>query len=107
MAYVPTMPLRFAAALTFVYALGYPIGALAVSVMPPMLVLTFRFGLAALILGAWAVLARVTWPTGMTLVHVLTSGVLAQGVLFIGLYVALEHGAPAVLGAVVVSMNPV
>jgi drug/metabolite transporter (DMT)-like permease len=42
-----------------------------------------------------------------TLGHVLISGLLAQGVLFTCLYLALLHGAPAVLGAVVVSMNPV
>ncbi|MBV9514678.1 MAG: DMT family transporter [Mycobacteriaceae bacterium] len=101
------MPLRSALALTFLYALGYPIGALAVSAMSPMAVLFFRFGLAAAILGAWALAARVTWPTGVALVHALVSGLLAQGVLFVGLYHALEHGAPAVLGAVVVSMNPV
>jgi drug/metabolite transporter (DMT)-like permease len=75
--------------------------------MSPMAVLIFRFGLASVILGAWALFARVTWPTGRALVHVLVSGLLAQGALFVGLYVALEHGAPAVLGAVVVSMNPV
>jgi drug/metabolite transporter (DMT)-like permease len=102
-----SMPPRSATALTFLYALGYPIGALAVSAMSPMIVLTFRFGLAAAILGSWAVLARVTWPTGMTLGHLVISGLLAQGLLFICLYLALQHGAPAVLGAVVVSMNPV
>ncbi len=101
------MPLRSASALTFLYALGYPIGALAVSAMSPMAVLIFRFGLAAVILGSWALLARVNWPTGITLMHVLVSGLLAQGVLFVCLYIALQHGAPAVLGAVVVSMNPV
>ena len=41
-----TMPFGAASALTFFYALGYPIGALAVSVMSPMAVLVFRFGLA-------------------------------------------------------------
>lgn len=103
----PTMPLRAASALTFFYALGYPIGALAVSVMSPMAVLVFRFGLAAAILSGWALVARVTWPTGRTLAHVLISGLLAQGLLFTCLYVALLHGAPAVLGAVIISMNPV
>jgi drug/metabolite transporter (DMT)-like permease len=102
-----TMPLGFASALTFFYALGYPIGALAVSVMSPMAVLVFRFGFAAAILSGWAFWARVTWPTGRTLVHVLISGLLAQGLLFTCLYVALMHGAPAVLGAVIISMNPV
>ncbi len=103
----PTMPMRAAAPLTFFYALGYPVGALAVSVMSPMAVLVFRFGLAAAILAVWARLAKVSWPTGRTLTHVLISGLLAQGVLFTCLYVALMHGAPAVLGAVIISMNPV
>ena len=102
-----TMPLGAASSLTFFYALGYPIGALAVSVMSPMAVLVFRFGLAAAILSCWALLSRVTWPTGRTLVHVLISGLLAQGLLFTCLYLALMHGAPAVLGAVIISMNPV
>jgi drug/metabolite transporter (DMT)-like permease len=102
-----TMPLGAASSLTFFYALGYPIGALAVSVMSPMALLVFRFGLAAAILFGWALLAGVTWPTGRTLVHVLISGLLAQGLLFISLYLALMHGAPAVLGAVIISMNPV
>ena len=44
---MPPMPLRTASTLTFFYALGYPIGALAVSAMSPMAVLVFRFGLAA------------------------------------------------------------
>jgi drug/metabolite transporter (DMT)-like permease len=72
-----------------------------------MAVLVFRFGLAAAIISGWAFWARVTWPTGRTLAHVLISGLLAQGLLFICLYYALMHGAPAVLGAVIISMNPV
>ncbi len=102
-----TMPFGAASALTFFYALGYPIGALAVSAMSPMAVLVFRFGLAGTIISAWAFWARVTWPTGRALVHVLISGLLAQGLLFTCLYIALMHGAPAVLGAVIISMNPV
>jgi drug/metabolite transporter (DMT)-like permease len=104
---LPPMPLRTASNLTFFYALGYPIGALAVSAMSPMAVLVFRFGLAGAILSAWALISRVTWPTGRTLVHVLITGLLAQALQFICLYLALMHGAPAVLGAVIISMNPV
>jgi drug/metabolite transporter (DMT)-like permease len=101
------MPLRTAAPLTFFYALGYPIGALAVSAMSPSGVLLCRFGLAGLLLSGWAAVAGVRWPTRTTLVHVLVSGLLSQGVQFICLYLALLHGAPAVLGAVIISMNPV
>jgi len=104
---LPPMPLRAASNLTSFYALGYPIGALAVSAMSPMAVLVLRFGLAGAILSGWALIARVTWPTGRTLAHVLVSGLLTQALQFICLYLALMHGAPAVLGAVVISMNPV
>ena len=68
------MPIQTTVAVTFFYALGYPIGALAVSAMSPMAVLVFRFGLAGAILSGWAFIARVTWPTGRTLVHVLVTG---------------------------------
>ena len=51
----PDHAARTASSLTFFYALGYPIGALAVSVMSPMAVLVFRFGLAAAILAVWAI----------------------------------------------------
>lgn len=101
------MPLKTASAVTFFYALGYPIGNMAVNAMSPMAVLAFRFSLAGLILGAWAALARVTWPTGRKLGHVAISGLLMQAVQFCALYVAIQHGAPAVLCAVVVAMNPV
>jgi drug/metabolite transporter (DMT)-like permease len=104
---LPTMPARTASILTFFYAMGYPIGALAVSAMSPMAVLVFRFGLAGGILSGWVLAARVSWPRGRTLMHVLVSGLLGQALQFICLYVALLHGAPAVLGAVVISMNPV
>ncbi|GAC1645408.1 MAG: DMT family transporter [Mycobacterium sp.] len=104
---LPQMSLRTASNLTFFYALGYPIGALAVSAMSPMAVLVFRFGLAGAILSTWALVARVTWPTGRTLAHVLVTGLLTQALQFVCLYLALLHGAPAVLGAVVISMNPV
>jgi drug/metabolite transporter (DMT)-like permease len=104
---MPPMPLRTASNLTFFYALGYPIGALAVSAMSPMAVLVFRFGLAGAILSAWALITRVTRPTGRTLAHVLVTGLLTQALQFICLYLALLHGAPAVLGAVIISMNPV
>lgn len=96
-----------AAALTFLYALGYPIGALSVSAMTPMLVLVARFTLAGAILAAWALIAKASWPTGRKLGHVIVTGLLMQAVQFCALYEALEHGAPAVLGAVVISMNPV
>ena len=101
------MPLRTASAVTFFYALGYPIGTLAVTGMTPMAVLVLRFGLAATILAAWTQLSRVRWPRGRQLGHVAVTGMLMQAVQFCALYEAVQRGAPAVLCAVLIAMNPV
>lgn len=104
---IQPMPASTATTVTFFYALGYPIGNLAVHALSPMAVLAVRFGLAGLVLGAWAGVARVGFPTGRKLFHVAVAGLLMQAVQFCALYLAIEHGAPAVLCAVVIAMNPV
>jgi drug/metabolite transporter (DMT)-like permease len=101
------MPMRTASSVTIFYALGYPIGNLAVASMTPMAVLVLRFGLAAAVLVGWTQIAGVAWPTGRKLGHVMVTGLLMQAVQFCCLYLALQRGAPAVLGAVVIAMNPV
>ncbi|RAV13411.1 EamA family transporter [Mycobacterium colombiense] len=101
------MPVITATAVTFFYALGYPIGTLAVTAMTPMAALVLRFSLAAMILAAWSIVARAGWPRGAQFGHVLVTGLLIQGVQFCCLYEAVQLGAPAVLCAVVIAMNPV
>jgi drug/metabolite transporter (DMT)-like permease len=104
---LPRMPLTTASAVTFFYALGYPIGAMAVAAMTPMAALVLRFSLAASILAAWTLLAKAPWPRGAQLGHVVVAGLLIQAVQFCCLYEALQLGSPAVLGAVAIAMNPV
>lgn len=101
------MPLSTASAVTFFYALGYPIGVLAVTAITPMAALVLRFGLAATVLVIWAVLAKAPWPRGAQLGHVVVVGLLIQAVQFCCLYEAVQLGSPAVLCAVVIAMNPV
>lgn len=105
--HLPRMPLSTASAVTLTYAIGYPIGALAVAGMTPMAVLVLRFGFAAVILASWALLARASWPRGAQFGHVVVAGLLIQAVQFCCLYEALLLGASAVLCAVVIAMNPV
>src|SRR6201999_4119452 len=103
----PRMPLTTASAVTLTYAIGFPIGALAVASMSPMAVLVLRFSSAAIILAFLAALAGVSWPRGAQLGHVVVTGLLIQAVQFCCVYEALLLGAPAVLCAVVIAMNPV
>jgi len=104
---MPRMPLSTASAVTFLYALGYPIGALAAAAMTPMAALVLRFSLAASILAIWTVLVKAPWPRGAQFGHVVVAGLLIQAVQFCSLYEALQLGSPAVLGAVAIAMNPV
>lgn len=101
------LPLRLSLVVVFLYALGYPIGALAVQAMSPGLVLILRFTVSAPILLLLAVQRGVPWPRGAQLGHVVVVGVLIQAVQFIGCYEALSLGLSPVLVALVVSMNPV
>jgi len=78
-----------------------------VASMTPMAALVLRFGLAATILICWTVLAKAPWPRGAQLGHVVVVGLLIQAVQFCCLYEAIRLGAPAVLCAVVIAMNPV
>ncbi|OBH85070.1 DMT family transporter [Mycobacterium sp. E2989] len=104
---LPRMPLTTASAVTFFYALGYPIGVLAVTAITPMAALVLRFGLATMVLVIWALLAKAPWPRGAQSGHVVVVGLLIQAVQFCCLYEAVQLGSPAVLCAVVIAMNPV
>lgn len=101
------LPLRLSLVVVFLYALGYPIGALAVEAMSPGLVLIFRFTISAPILLLLATRRGVPWPRGAQLGHVVVVGVLIQAVQFIGCYEALSLGLSPVLVALIISMNPV
>lgn len=101
------LPLRLSLVVVFLYALGYPIGALAVQAMSPGLVLILRFAISAPVLLVVAARRGLRWPRGVQLGHVVVVGLLIQAVQFIGCYEGLRLGLSPVLVALVISMNPV
>ena len=91
----------------FFYALGYPIGALAVRAATPGVVLVSRFIASAVILGCIAAALRLEWPRGKFAAHAVVVGLLTQGVQFVGCYQAMRLGVSPVLVALIIAMNPV
>ena len=91
----------------FFYALGYPIGALAVRAATPGIVLLSRFVASAVILACIAAALRLEWPRGKFAAHAAVVGVLSQGVQFVGCYQAMRLGVSPVLVALIIAMNPV
>lgn len=91
----------------FFYALGYPIGALAVRGATPGVVLISRFIASAVILGCIAAALRLEWPRGKFAAHAAVVGFLSQGIQFVGCYQAMRLGVSPVLVALIIAMNPV
>ena len=93
--------------ITLIWALGYPLGALGITAMPPMLLLACRFLLGALVLAGIAGFQKAQWPRGRLLLHTIVAGLLSQGVQFGGAYAGVAAGAPVAVAALVIALSPV
>lgn len=95
------------ASTAFFYALGYPVGALAVQGATPGTVLVSRFIASVAILLVIVRIRRLEWPRGVQAWHAVVVGFLSQGLQFVGCYQAMYVGVSPVLVALVIAMNPV
>lgn len=95
------------ASTAFFYALGYPVGALAVQAATPGTVLISRFVASAVILLVIVSVRKLEWPRGVQAWHAVVVGFLSQGLQFVGCYQAMYVGVSPVLVALVIAMNPV
>ncbi|MGP4018209.1 DMT family transporter [Saccharopolyspora sp. 5N708] len=102
-----SIPLSLAAPIVFIWASGFPTGALGVAAAPPFLLTTVRLTLAALVLAVIALCSRANWPNGKLLGHTAIAGILTYGMQFGGCYGGLSAGVPASVTALVIAMNPV
>ncbi|MBF6075528.1 DMT family transporter [Nocardia beijingensis] len=82
-------------------------GVIGVGAAPPLFVLFVRFAVAGVLLTAYAFIARVTWPHGGQLRHVLVAGLLMQMVQFGAFYTAMAEHVSAAVIALVQGLNPV
>ncbi|SHG56078.1 DMT family transporter [Streptoalloteichus hindustanus] len=101
------IPPGLAALTILIWATSYLAGALGVAAAPPFLVTTVRFALAAVLMAGIAAVTRARWPRGRLLAHVAVSGLLFQGVQFVGVYGGMRAGVPAGVTALVIGLNPV
>ena len=96
-----------AAATAISFALGFPFGTLAVPASTPATVMLVRFTISAVIIGAIAAAMKLPWPRGWQAYHAAIVGIVSQGFQFLGVYIALDHGVPPAIAALIVAMNPV
>jgi len=73
----------------------------------PLSFLLTRYGFVIALMTALALLTRAPWPTDrMQWVHIGVSGLLVHAVYLGGVFIAIKHGLPAGITALVVGMQP-
>jgi drug/metabolite transporter (DMT)-like permease len=74
----------------------------------PLTFLSLRYAIVLVLMGALAWYQRAIWPrTVREWLHIGVSGVLVHGVYLGGVFIAIGHGLPAGIAAIVVGLQPV
>jgi drug/metabolite transporter (DMT)-like permease len=106
------MPLRSSAILipsVFVlsWATGFVVARLVTPFIDPLLFLTLRFALAALVLSLLAFAARAPWPsTPRAWADAIVAGILLHGIYLGGVFWAISKGLPAGISALIAGTQP-
>lgn len=96
-----------AAAILVIWSVGYPIGAIGLSVLPAFELLLIRFGCGAVVLAALAVAQGAAWPRGRLFWHCVVAGLLSQALQFGGAFAGVQAGVPVAVSALVLGLSPV
>lgn len=94
------------AAFVLVWCTGYPAGKIAIEHGGPFTVLSLRFGIAAAIFAALALLGRAERPARADVVNSMIIGVLSLAVSFGGVYTGLALGVSTGISALIVGAMP-
>jgi drug/metabolite transporter (DMT)-like permease len=90
-----------------VWSSGFIVGTLAVRHASGLSLLFWRMSVASLVMAAIALAFRVEWPRDLrTLLEMVVVGLLLQAAQFVGIFLALEHGVPAGLVALLAGSSP-
>ncbi|WP_428508231.1 DMT family transporter [Roseateles sp.] len=86
---------------------GYPVGKLGLAHAAPLSLLSLRFGLAAVLLLALAMISRAPWPRlARSWLHLGVVGLLIQVLHFAGVYQAMRWGLPSGVAALLIGLMP-
>ncbi len=103
-AWVQAMPVVF----VLIWSTGFVVARLGMPHAPPFSFLAWRYGLSALLFGAWVLLAGAAWPRDRAqLGHLAVTGVLMHGVYLGGVWAAVKAGLGAGTVALIVGLQPV
>jgi drug/metabolite transporter (DMT)-like permease len=89
------------------WATGFVVARLVAPHTDPLVFLSVRFALAAVILGAAALVGNALWPVGIRgWRDALIAGILLHGIYLGGVFWAIRHGMPAGISALIAGSQP-
>ncbi len=91
----------------FIWASGYVVAKLAAPYADPLTFLSVRYAGVIVLMAALALLARAAWPAPRAALHIAVSGIGIQAIYLGGVWVAVKHGMPAGVAALIVNLQPV
>jgi drug/metabolite transporter (DMT)-like permease len=90
-----------------VWSSGFIVGTLAVRHAPGLSILFWRMSVAALVMAAIAMAMQAPWPRDRrAIAQMVVVGLLLQAAQFVGIFLALQHGVPAGLTALLAGSSP-
>ena len=96
----------FPALFVLLWSTGFIAAKYGLPYAPPLTFLLYRFLLVGALMTLVARLARVEWPKGMAIAHCAVAGLLVHGIYLGGVFIAIAHGAPAGVSAMIVGLQP-
>lgn len=98
------LPLLF----VILYGSGFVGAKLGFPYAGPFTFMTLRFGLAASVMAAIALVIKAPWPaTRQEWLHIASAGLLGVGVFSVGAYASIERGVPPAVSALIIALNPI
>jgi drug/metabolite transporter (DMT)-like permease len=100
--------LAFAPALfIFIWATGYIVAKYAAPHAEPLTFLLLRYAGVVLLMLVLALIAKAPWPNRQDMLHLAIAGIGIQAIYLGGVWMAIKHGMPAGVSALIVNVQPV
>jgi drug/metabolite transporter (DMT)-like permease len=91
----------------FIWATGYVVAKLAAIDAEALTFLLWRYAGVVVLMAVLAIAARAPWPDAKDALHLAMAGIGIQAIYLGGVWVAIRHGMPAGVSALIVNLQPV
>jgi len=90
-----------------VWSTGFIVARYGVPHAPALTFLALRFALTLLVLAPLIMVQQARWPSLREATHLAVAGLLIHGIYLSGVWIAIEHGMPSAMSALIVNMQPI